>query len=298
MTGGSRILVGTLTWNIFHGLDKPPDSSLVTWRSRLLRVTEMDATHAQVNRPLRVEFAALLASYEWDVALLQEAPPRWLQALARGAGACGAASALTARNFGAPLRGRLAELNPDLMGSWEGGSNQLLVRPPWRIVETRRLTLTRRPERRRMLWARLRGSGGTTLAIANMHLTAHDSPQAGREALLAAEHAVAWAGEDPLIFGGDLNAPETFRELRERFGLVPEPEPKTIEGVLGRRVEVVEPPRALPPEARELPGPGGRRLRLSDHPPVVGSFELAKSTAPTSGGARTRAAGASGLSRT
>jgi endonuclease/exonuclease/phosphatase family metal-dependent hydrolase len=298
MTGGSPILIRALTWNIFHGLDKPPDSSLVTWRSRLFRVTEMDATHAQVNRPLRAEFAAMLASYDWDVALLQEAPPRWLPALARGAGACSAASALTARNFGAPLRGRLAELNPDLMGSWEGGSNQLLVRPPWRIVETRRLTLTRRPERRRMLWARLRGSGGATLAIANMHLTAHNSPQAGREALLAAEHAVAWAGEDPLIFGGDLNAPETFRELRERFGLVPEPEPKAIEGLLGSRVEVVESPRTLPPEARELPGPAGRLLRLSDHPPVVGGFELAESAATSTAGARTGAARAKGLSLT
>jgi hypothetical protein len=276
MTGGSRILIGTLTWNIFHGLDKPPNSGLVTWRSRLFRVTEMDATHAQVNRPLRAEFAAMLASYEWDVALLQEAPPRWLAALARGAGARSAASALTARNFGAPLRGWLAELNPDLMGSWEGGSNQLLVRPPWRIVENRRLTLTRRPERRRMLWARLCGPGGATVAVANMHLTAHDSAQAGREALLAAEQAVAWAGEDPLIFGGDLNAPDTFRELRERFGLGPEPEPKTIEGLLARKLEVVEPIRALPPEARELPGLSERRVRLSDHPPVMGCFELAQ----------------------
>jgi hypothetical protein len=290
MTGGSRILIRTLTWNIFHGLDKPPDSSLVTWRSRLFRVTEMDATHAQVNRPLRAEFAAMLGGYEWDVALLQEAPPRWLPTLARRAGASSAVSALTARNFGAPLRGWLAERNPDLMGSREGGSNQLLVRPPWRIIETRRLTLTRRPERRRMLWARLCGPGGATVAIANMHLTARNSPQAGREALLAAEHAVAWAAEDPLIFGGDLNAPDSFRELRERFGLGPEPEPKTIEGLLARRLKVVEPTRALPPEARELPGPGERRVRLSDHPPIVGCFEMAKRGASSAAGERARAA--------
>jgi hypothetical protein len=237
-------------------------------------VTESDATHAQVNRSLRVEFAAMLASYEWDVALLQEAPPRWLSALARGARATAAASALTARNLGAPLRAWLAERNPDLMGSWEGGSNQLLVRPPWRIEETRRLTLTRRPERRRMLWARLRGPDGAALAVANMHLSAWDSPKAGREAILAAEHAVAWAGEDPLVFGGDLNAPNTFRDLRERFGLLPEPEPETIEHLLGRGVDVVEPPRPLPAEARELAGPGGRQLRLSDHPPVIACFAL------------------------
>jgi hypothetical protein len=274
MTSGSRGLVRVLTWNIFHGLDKPPDSGLVTWRSRLLRVTETNATHAQVNRPLGREFGAVLAGYEWDVALLQEAPPRWLAALGRDVGARAAASALTARNFGAALRGRLADLNPDLVGAWEGGSNQLLVRPPWRIAETRRLTLTRRPERRRMLWSRLRRPDGGALAVANMHLTAHDSEQAGREALLAADRAVAWAGGDPLIFGGDLNAPDTIGELCQRFGLVPEPDSTPIDHLLGRRLEVLERPRSLPPEARERPGPCGRAVRLSDHAPLVACFGL------------------------
>lgn len=268
-----------VSWNVYHGLDHPPNSDLCTRRSRLLRVTEMDARHMQVNRPLKREFADMLAAYEWDVALLQEAPPHWLGPLANGSGATGAASALTARNWGAPLRRWLAERNPDLMGSWEGGSNQLLVRPPWRLTETRRLTLTRRPERRRMLWARLRAPGGAGLAVANIHLTPWNSPKAGREALRAAEHAVTWAGEDPLVFGGDLNAPDTYAELRERFGLEPQPEPKAIEHVLGRRLEVVEPPRALPPEARELAGPGGRLLRLSDHPPVVACFGYEESAA-------------------
>jgi hypothetical protein len=263
-----------LTWNIFHGLDKPPDSSLVTWRSRLLRVTETNATHAQVNRPLLAEFASVLTRHDWDVALLQEAPPRWLAELARGVGARSAASALTARNFGAALRGRLADVNPDLMGSWEGGSNQLLVRAPWRIEETRRLTLTRRPERRRMLWARLRGPGGAALAVANMHLTAWDSTKAGCEAVLAAERAVAWAGGDPLVFGGDLNAPDSLVELHERFGLEPRADAGTIETLLGRGLEIAEPPHTLPPHARELPGPDGRLLRLSDHLPVVACFRL------------------------
>src|SRR5215217_5437770 len=136
MTAGCASVVRTLSWNIFHGLDKPPDGSLVTWRSRLLRVTEVGVTHAQVNRPLLEEFTRVLAAFDWDVALLQEAPPRWLSPLARGAGARGAASALTARNWGAPVRAWLAERNPDIMASREGGSNQLLVRPPWRIAET------------------------------------------------------------------------------------------------------------------------------------------------------------------
>jgi hypothetical protein len=274
MTVGSASVVRTLSWNIFHGLDDPPDSSLVTWRSRLFRVTEMNATHAQVNRPLRDEFTRVLAGFAWDIALLQEAPPRWLSSLAHGADARGAASALTARNWAAPVRAWLADRNPDIMASREGGSNQLLVRSPWRIAEVRRLTLTRRPERRRMLWARLRGPGDATLTVANMHLTARDSPQAGREARFAAECAIGWSGDDPLILGGDLNAPDTLVELRNRFGLEPESKPEPIEHLLARGLEVVEPPRALPSEAREVPGPEGRRLRLSDHPPLSACFGL------------------------
>jgi endonuclease/exonuclease/phosphatase family metal-dependent hydrolase len=267
------IVIAALTWNIFHGLDNPPNSDLITWRSRLLRITETDATHAHVNRPLLAEFTTVLASSRWDVALLQEAPPRWLAALARGGGACVAASALTARNFGAPLRRWLAGRNPNLMGVHEGGSNQLLVRAPWRIVETRRLTLTRRPERRRMLWARLSGPGAARLGVANTHLTAHDSAKSGREALFAAEQAVAWAGDDPLLFGGDLNAPDTYDELCRRFDFAPRPDPKTIQYLFGRGLEVVEPPTELAPEARELPGPRGRRLRLSDHPIIAARFQ-------------------------
>src|SRR5215213_9798381 len=108
MPAGPEILVRVLTWNMGHGLDHPPDPDLATWRSRLFRVTETNATHAQVNRPLRAEFTAVLAGFEWDVGLLQEAPPRWLDQLAHGTSAASAAAALTARNFGAPLRARLA----------------------------------------------------------------------------------------------------------------------------------------------------------------------------------------------
>ena len=74
-------IVRTATWNLFHGRDHPPDPALFTRRSRLLRRTERNATHVQVNRPLREEFVSTLDAAEWDVALLQEAPPRWLPAL-------------------------------------------------------------------------------------------------------------------------------------------------------------------------------------------------------------------------
>jgi Endonuclease/Exonuclease/phosphatase family len=276
--------IRVLSWNISHGLDSPPNPHLSTWRSRLLRISETDATHVHVNRRLLAEFGERLAAYEWDVVLLQEAPPDWLAPLAHRSKATGGASALTARNFGAPLRRWLAERNPNLIGSHEGGSNQLLVRPPWRIVETRRLTLARRPERRRMLWVRLHGPRGAAIAVANVHLTSMDSPKAGREALRAAAHAVAWTGDDPLIFGGDLNAPDSFRELDERYGLLPEPGPMTIDHLLARGLEIVDFPCALPPEARELPEQGKRLLRLSDHSPVFASFALRVAASPAGKG--------------
>src|SRR5918999_3045 len=98
------IVVGVLTWNLFHGRDFPPDPALLSWRSRLLRSTERGATHAQVNRPLLDEFSGWLADRPWELALLQEAPPRWLAELGRRCRADGAI-ALTSRNLGSALRG-------------------------------------------------------------------------------------------------------------------------------------------------------------------------------------------------
>jgi endonuclease/exonuclease/phosphatase family metal-dependent hydrolase len=269
-----QIVVSILSWNLFHGLNDRPDPRLRTWPSRLVPMTRTGGAHAHVNRSLREEFAALLAGWPWEVALLQEAPPRWLDALARQAAASSASSALTARNWAAPVRRWVAERNPWLIGVYEGGSNQLLVRPPWRIVETRRLTLARRPERRRMLWVRLAGPHGLRLAVANIHLTSFDSPAARRELLLAAEHAVGWAGDDPLILGGDFNAPHAFDQLRERFSLTPEPRPDTIDHLLVRGLDVLETPDRLPDEERDVAGPRGRVVRLSDHAPTVARFGL------------------------
>ena len=72
----------SLSWNLFHGRDFPPDPELRSWRSRLLRLDERNETHVQVNRDLSAEFATLLAAAAWDVALLQECPPRFAAPLA------------------------------------------------------------------------------------------------------------------------------------------------------------------------------------------------------------------------
>ena len=43
-----------LTWNLYHGRAQPP-----------------------AGRDLLAEFSAMLAGWDWDVALLQEVPPWW-----------------------------------------------------------------------------------------------------------------------------------------------------------------------------------------------------------------------------
>ena len=267
-----------LSWNLFHGRDHPPDARLNTLRSRLLLCTERGATHAQVNRPLLDEFAGLLGGWDWQVALLQEAPPRWLVPLARHCRASGA-SALTSRNSLAFLRAALAKLNPDLIASNEGGSNMLLVRAPGRILEVERITLATRPERRRMLLARLELAGGRRVAVACVHLSVPGTKQGHGEAVRGAEIATEFAGAGPLIFGGDLNLrparePRVFAELRDRLELAPPTDPQAIDHLLARGLDVVEPPRLLPPAAREVPEADGLRLRLSDHAPVTAAFGM------------------------
>ena len=264
-----------MTWNLYHGRDHPPERALLTWRSRLLRRAELGRTHAQVNHPLLGAFSEVLAGWEWNVALLQEVPPRWLAPLCRACGAGGAGS-LTSRNLFPSLRAALAEWNPDLIASNEGGSNVVLARPPLRIADVERVTLAKRPERRRMLLARVEGPGGR-LAVANMHLSASSTGRGSAEVLEAARRATAFADGDPLVFGGDLNLrparePAAFEALRERFELTRPTSPQAIDHLLARGFLPLEAPRALPPEAREVEGPAGLRVRLSDHAPVTASF--------------------------
>jgi endonuclease/exonuclease/phosphatase family metal-dependent hydrolase len=269
-----------LSWNLFHGRDYPPDPALRTWRSRLLRLEERNATHVQVNRDLSEEFATMLAGAEWDVALLQECPPRFAGPLARACRAEGHL-ALTSRNSLGPLRALLARQNPDLIASGEGGSNLTLVRVPGRlggIAERREMAIHEgEPERRAMAWVRT-ASG---ICIANLHAS-NDWPKlAAEDVAKAAGAALEWAGGSPLIFGGDLNLrpakqPRIFERLRNEFGFAsPVTAPDAIDHVLCRGLEVVEPPTRWPPERRELKVEG-RALRLSDHAPVQARFAVAE----------------------
>lgn len=262
--------IRALSWNLFHGRDAPPDRSLFSLRSKLLKVTERNDTHVQVNHDLFDEFARLLAGTEWDVALLQESPPRWAGPLAAASGA-DSHHVLTARNRIPPIQGALHRWNPDLVGSWEGGSNLTLVRRGV-IAERRELILRPAlPERRVMALTRL-ASG---LCVGNLHATTRDQALAEEESLLAAETAVRWAAGAPLLLGGDFNLrPErsrVFDELEQRFALRPPTAPDAIDHILARGLEVTEAPRLWPATARELPR-DGLALRLSDHAPVEALF--------------------------
>jgi endonuclease/exonuclease/phosphatase family metal-dependent hydrolase len=268
-----------LSWNLYHGRDFPPNPALFTWRSRLLKTTELGATHAQVNRVLLDEFASMLDEFDWEVALLQEAPPRWFRELCARTRSHGTL-VRTSRNWCPPLQRPLADWNPDLLASSDGGSNQILVRTPGRVLGRRRLTLAYRPEQRRMQWARVELPEGR-VCVANLHASAGLPERAAAEVVRAAEYAVAWSDGDPLVFGGDLNLrpasnPEPFDELRERMRLAPPTAPGAIDHLLARDLELVERPRRLAPQRRELTGPDGLKIRLSDHAPVSAAFALSR----------------------
>jgi endonuclease/exonuclease/phosphatase family metal-dependent hydrolase len=223
--------VRVLTWNLFHGRSVPA-----------------------AGRELLGEFAAMLARWEWDVALLQEVPPWWPAELARRAGA-EQRTALTSRNSLLPLRRALATRWPELMKSNGGGANALLTRVP--LEAYRRVRLRAWPERRVAQLARLRG--GT--CVANYHGSTR-VPLARDELARLWQLGLAWAGGAPLVLAGDLNLREPqapagaahagARDVDHVFAMGL-PEPAASARVLERRAAIGD----------------GRAVELSDHPPLL-----------------------------
>ena len=161
-----------LTWNLKHGRAVP-----------------------SAGRDLFDEFAAALGEWDWDFALLQEVPPWWPSSL--GSRLEGQARlVLTSRNALLPVRRAIAERWPDAIKSNGGGANAILVRGD-AIAEHRARRLCIWPERRWVHAVRLQQAD---LWVANVH---GGGPL--RDARLAAQSALHWAGEAPLVVGGDFN---------------------------------------------------------------------------------------------
>lgn len=167
-----------LTWNLFHGRALPP-----------------------AGRDLQDEFAAALAGWAWDVALLQEVPPWWPVPLGRACGAS-ARSVLTSRNALLPVRRWAARRWPDVVKSNGGGANAILVRGA-AIAEHRSVLLRRRPERRVAHAVRL--DDGTW--VGNLHAQVHSEAFAQADLATAAVALDTWAGgpRTPVVLGGDTN---------------------------------------------------------------------------------------------
>jgi endonuclease/exonuclease/phosphatase family metal-dependent hydrolase len=165
-----------LTWNLFHGRSKP-----------------------DTGGSMLPHFAATLAGWEWDVALLQEVPPWWPVPLARATGAS-ARMALTSRNWLLPVRRLVAERRPELLGSWGGGANAILVRGQ-AIRDHRVQQLRVRPERRIAHGVRL--ADGTW--VTNLHAQVHADRDAETDLALAGAVTLAWSAGAPTVLGGDFN---------------------------------------------------------------------------------------------
>lgn len=213
-----------LTWNLFHGRAVPP-----------------------AGRDLQAEFAAALAGWEWDVALLQEVPPWWPPALAR---ACDAdqRTALTSRNALPRLRRFAAEHRPDVVRSNGGGSNAILVRGAAASIAAHRAVVLRRLPERRVCHA-VELSDATW--IANLHAQVHSAQRAQADIACAARAVLEWAGDAAALLGGDFNVREPVAPgLRPLAG-------HGVDHVLGRGVRAVG--------TVEIPARG----RLSDHAPVI-----------------------------
>jgi endonuclease/exonuclease/phosphatase family metal-dependent hydrolase len=219
--------VRVLTWNLFHGRAVPP-----------------------AGRPLLREFAAALAGWEWDVALLQEVPPWWPPQLARAAGA-DHRLVLTSRTALLPLRRAIASRRPDLLKSNGGGANAILVRGE-PVLDHRTRRLCRWPERRYAHGVRLPDGW-----VVNVHSSNRPPSKAWADDLRALAAARAWAGDEEgaggsgLVFGGDLN-------LRH-------PAIHGLRHVAGNHVDhIFTDGRPAAGRAQVLD-----RGRLSDHPPVA-----------------------------
>jgi endonuclease/exonuclease/phosphatase family metal-dependent hydrolase len=214
-----------LTWNLFHGRSVPG-----------------------ARRSLVAEFSSTIAGLEWDVALLQEVPPWWPPRLAASA-AADQRTALTSRNSLLPVRRLAAERFPDVMRAGGGGANAILVRG--QLIRDHRIKRLRRRPERRVVHAVELESG---VWVANLHAQVHSQAQAESDIALAAATVLGWAGDLPVVLGGDFNVRSPHAPGLESAG------GNDVDFVLVRGLRPVGSAAVLD------------RGTLSDHAPVVVEF--------------------------
>ncbi len=224
-----------LTWNLLHGRSVPDRP-----------------------RSLLHEFAAALASWSWDVALLQEVAAMVASGARRGRRG-GARTALTSRNLGLPLRRLAAERRPDLVEVQRRRRERDSVRGA-PIREHRVETLRWWPERRVVHAVRSDGLPW----VGNVHAQVHAERRALADLAAAAEAVGRWASEHPpptavgggaAVLGGDFNTRE--------------PRVPGFRLAGGHGVDWIAARDLIPAAEPEVLD----RRGLSDHAPVVVRFE-------------------------
>ncbi len=288
-----------VTWNLFHGRDGLPGLG-ATLRSTWLGLPEDDGVHMHVNRKLTDLMAARLAAWRPDACALQEVPTAAVRRIAALTGMRPEWTTTGPLIGPRRVRDALAARNPDLWRTHEGNANVILLGPRLAMVEgsrrsvrlnplrgvlrdARALGLGRGelmrylPEPRRVLVVRARTPEGAEIAIGCTHThNARHPDLVGGEIARAAAAVREEAGDGPAVLAGDLNAPPphpAFAALAEEgwegalrgSGI-------GIDRVLHRGLDEAEPARRLGADEREVGVTwrgATRRVRLSDHDPVV-----------------------------
>ncbi|MEZ0285551.1 MAG: endonuclease/exonuclease/phosphatase family protein [Thermoleophilia bacterium] len=298
-----------LTWNLYHGRDGLPGLG-ATWASTLLGRPVEGGGYVHLNRKLTGLMADRLRTWAPDLCALQEVPTAAVREIVARTGMLAVGTTTGPLVGPRRLRDALAELNPDLWRTHEGNANLLLIapglsllpgsaravrlNPPAAILRAAvdlRLEagelLRYLPEPRVAVIARVRTAGGAEVAAACVHCHNARRPELIATELARATQALERAATGgPMILAGDLNAHPSHGALAAAaaggWSGAPAPPGVGIDRILTRGLEVVEPERALPSVGREVGvsfGGRTRRVRLSDHDPVVATVRVTGSPA-------------------
>ena len=257
------------TWNVAHGRTQPD-----------LGVSRLE------------EMVRLVTSDDVDIIALQEVPVSALRSLARWSG-MQAYGAVAMRSYAGAFGRWVTFLDPArLRSALTGQTNAILLGPALETLEAPRvLALNPRDVRagvgrslgleRRVLarWARNRRvcqavrvrAHGTTMVIANMHLTHFDTRLAEAELTRAEALASQLCGTTaPTLLAGDLNIPGAEARIFDPLVAAGYTRPAGgIDHLLASNMTLGRGPEALADSVRTHDG-----IILSDHPIVEATFEV------------------------